>query len=84
MVYEGIYEEAVRQNKVVETTLDVQHGLGAFIRQKQQAMGSNRLKLIYIIHPTEKASYSDVVNALDEAAINGVERYTIVDRQEHP
>lgn len=77
--YEGLYQEAVAQNRLVSTTLDVHAGLGAFIRDKQSRMGSEKEKLFYIIKPTAAASYKDVVNALDEATINGVKRYAITE-----
>ena len=79
IAYEGLLENAVEQGKLVHTNLDVQTGLGAFIRQKQQRMGHQKEKLFYIIKPLNSASYKDVVNALDEAAINGVERFAITE-----
>jgi hypothetical protein len=42
-------------------------------------MGHQKEKLFYIIKPLNSASYKDVVNALDEAAINGVERFAITE-----
>lgn len=80
LAYEGRYVDALKQNKLVKTTLDVQTGLGALIRQKQRSMGAHRTRIFYIIEPTESASYSDVVNALDEAAINAIQHYAIVDQ----
>jgi biopolymer transport protein ExbD len=77
MVYEGLYEEARQHNKIVTTTLSVSSGLGALIRYKQKRLGAEKAKLFYLIKPTNAASYKDVVQALDEATINGVQRYAI-------
>jgi hypothetical protein len=42
-------------------------------------MGNKRDKLMLLIKPLAGASYQNVVDALDEALINNVQRYAITD-----
>lgn len=79
IVYEGLYEEARQHNKILTTSLDMASGLGALIRNKQTRLGAEKAKLFYLIKPTATAPYKDVVHALDEATINGVERYALTE-----
>lgn len=82
-VYHGRWEDAVKENKVFETNYNVQTGLGNFVRARQKWLAQNRGPagkddLIYLIKPSDNASYQNVVDALDEATINAVKRYAIV------
>lgn len=79
-VYEGEWTKAKAANRVVSSNFDVQHGVGNFIRQKQQVLAQNGAKdeLMIAIKPVFSASYQDVLNALDEIQLNGVSRYGIM------
>ena len=80
-VYEGSWEEALAENKLMPTNFDVSKGLGNFIRQKQQSLAALNKKdeLMVAIKPLPSASYQDVMNALDEMLINNVKRYAVID-----
>ncbi len=77
-VYEGRWEDAVLQNKIVETTYDLQHGIGAHVRQKQKLL-SSKVDLMVIIKPLKSSSYQNIIAALDEMQINHVTKYAVVD-----
>ena len=77
-VYSGLWEEAVRENRVLKTGYDVQKGLGSLIREKKAQLGTAGDKVIFLIKPMEAASYRNVVDGLDEATVNDVKRYAIV------
>ena len=76
--YEGLLEKAIGENRVHETNFDPRTGIGAKLRNKQVRLGARRNELIYLIKSGQYASYGDVVNALDEAQINRVRRYSLV------
>jgi hypothetical protein len=49
-------------------------------KQLQQMHKENgKDKLIYLIKPSSKSSYKNVIDALDETTINGVKKYMVVD-----
>ncbi len=77
-VYSGMFSEAIKRNKIVRTTFDVQKGLGFYLRKKQTELGIDESKLVFLIKPLNASTYQNVVDALDEAAINGVDRFAIV------
>jgi biopolymer transport protein ExbD len=81
--YEGAFEEAKKDNKIVATSYNEAAGIGELIRQKQrQLQGSSKdgkEGLVYLIKPTRLSNYKNVVDALDEATINGVKKYMLVD-----
>jgi len=81
IVYEGDFQKALAQNRLLQTNYDVKSGLGKFIRQKQKALQAINRKdeLMVVLKPLPSASYQDVINALDEMTINRVLRYGIVD-----
>ena len=80
-VYNGKWKKALANNQVNVTNYDVAKGLGGFLRTKQQWLKANNREgqkaLIYLIKPAESSSFQNVVDALDEATINGVTRYSI-------
>jgi biopolymer transport protein ExbD len=76
--YEGEWEKAVLDKKVVETNYNEYSGIGNLIRQKQERLSEQKDELVLLIKPTEKASYANLIDALDEAVINGVKHYAVV------
>ena len=80
--YQGKWEEAQKNNSIVSASYDVQTGIGKIIREKQKRMAVKRNELTLLIKPLDEASYKNVIDALDEATINGVTRYAIVDPEE--
>ncbi|MEI6947521.1 biopolymer transporter ExbD [Paraflavisolibacter sp. H34] len=77
-VYYGRWEEAVQQKKVFATSYNLYTGLGAFVRAKQKQMADAPDQLIYLIKPSDESTYENVIDALDEATINGIKRYAVV------
>lgn len=83
--YAGKWENAIKNNAVHETSFSYKEGLGNIIRAKQQYLDKHpvdnegRKGLMLLIKPGDESKYANVVDALDEALINGVERYAIVD-----
>jgi hypothetical protein len=53
--------------------------LGNLIRAKQKQLGQKRDGLVLLIKPLSTASYRNVIDALDEALINNVQRYAVVE-----
>ncbi|WP_153798343.1 ExbD/TolR family protein [Foetidibacter luteolus] len=57
-------------------------GIRAVIQAKQQAvkkMFGSAAETLVLIKPTDKASYQNIVDALDEMAINDVKKYVLMD-----
>lgn len=83
--YHGDFNEAANANKIFETNYSTYDGIGKVIRQKQQDIDASgkfadgRKGLMLLIKPTSKSSYKNVVDALDEAVINDVKKYAIVE-----
>lgn len=81
-VYEGNWEEALRQNKIIASNYNEYKGLGNLIRQKQmklqQTDPEGKNALIFLIKPLKQATYKNLVDALDEVTINDVKKYAIV------
>lgn len=82
--YEGSFEEALSGNRIIPTNYSESNGIGNLIRQKQKQLqqldkegGKNAL--VFLIKPTSGCSYKNVIDALDETAINDVKKYMIVD-----
>jgi hypothetical protein len=83
-VYEGKFEDAVKENKVNPTTYNESDGIGDLIRRKQKQLQETNKEegkdaLVFLIKPTAQSSYKNVIDALDETMINGVKKYMIVD-----
>lgn len=81
--YEGKFEDALRENKILSTSYDVSNGIGNLIRNKQKRLQradkkEGRNGLIFLIKPTKQSTYKNVVDALDEVTINDVKKYMIV------
>ena len=80
--YEGQFEIAVQNRKIIQTGYHVVDGIGKLIREKQKVLSQtngNKDELIYLIKPLKKSSYGNVIDALDEALINDVKKYLIVE-----
>lgn len=77
--YEGKWNEAIQDQRLQATNFNVQTGVRKIIREKQKRLGAKRNDLMLLIKPLEEASYKNVIDALDEAAINDVTRYAIID-----
>ena len=83
--YQGDLNDALAANEVFETGFSTYDGIGKVIRQKQKDLelsgkfAEGRKALMLLIKPTSASEYKNVVDALDEAMINDVRRYAIVE-----
>ncbi|HEV8271269.1 MAG TPA: biopolymer transporter ExbD [Chitinophagaceae bacterium] len=83
--YNGIFKDAVIANEIFESNYSTYEGIGKIIRQKQKDIDASqkfvdgRKGLMLLIKPTSKSSYKNVVDALDEAVINDVKKYAIIE-----
>ena len=82
--YEGKFEEAVKEGKIITTSYDEGDGIGNLIRQKQKQLQQTDKKdgrngLVFLIKPTAQSSYKNVIDALDETMINDVKKYMVLD-----
>jgi biopolymer transport protein ExbD len=83
--YHGDFNDALKANEIFETNYSTYSGMGTVIRQKQRnleamkkfAWGKNGLMLI--IKPASGSVYKNIVDAMDEAVINDVRKYAIVE-----
>jgi biopolymer transport protein ExbD len=78
-VYAGKWQSAVNHKGISQTNYNVYQGMGSFIRAKQKQLRKEKDDLMLLIKPLSTASYQNVIDALDEALINNVQRYAIVD-----
>lgn len=84
--YHGDWKDASANNAIVETNLSVANGIGKVIREKQLQLDMNNKKegrngLMLLIKAGQHASYKNVIDALDEAMINGVKKYALLKAQ---
>ncbi|MFL5748576.1 MAG: ExbD/TolR family protein [Niastella sp.] len=81
--YHGQLDQALKANAWGVTNYSEIDGLGKIVRNKQAALDKikpgNRKELMLMIKPSPESNYESVVNALDEAMINDVKRYAILD-----
>lgn len=83
--YHGTFDDAFRTNRIFKTNYSAYDGIGKIIRQRQKDLENDRLivdgkeGLMLLIKPTAGAVYKNVVDAMDEAIINDVKKYAIVD-----
>jgi len=81
--YHGEMTEALKTGAFGFTTYAVKDGIGQVIRDKQMAMDKMkpgfRKDLTLMIKPTELSNYHNVVDMLDEVAINQVPHYALMD-----
>ncbi len=69
-------------NILVDSTDFSRTGFREKIRERQKAveqMWGNKDELFVLIKPLPKSDYRNLVNVLDEMAINGVKKYAIID-----
>jgi len=81
--YEGAFEKALK-NRIISTNYDEADGIGSLIRQKQRGLQqagtkNDKAELVYLIKPTKQSTYKNIIDALDEAIINGVKKYMILE-----
>ena len=83
--YHGRFEDAFKTNQIFETSYSTYSGIGKIIRQKQKDIDAGgkfaggRKEMMLLIKPTSQSAYKNVVDALDEAMINDVKKYAIVE-----
>ena len=83
--YHGDFDEAIKTNEIFETNYSTYDGIGKIIRQKQKNIdasgkfGEGRRGMMLLIKPTSKSVYKNVVDVLDEAVINDVKKYAIIE-----
>jgi biopolymer transport protein ExbD len=82
--YEGKFEDALKDGKIVQTSYNESDGIGRLIREKQKQLQQTDQKegrnaLVFLIKPTIQSSYKNVIDALDETMINDVKKYMIID-----
>jgi len=81
--YHGNWKEALANGQVFNTNFSATSGLGKVIREKQQWLDTHVQKggrngLMLLIKAGSGAPYENVINALDEAMINTVKKYTVL------
>lgn len=76
-VYEGRWEDAFANRKIVTGSYDLQSGVGRLLREKQTRLPKK--DLVVVIKPFATASYQNVIAALDEMQINNIKQYAIVE-----
>src|SRR5258705_10768405 len=83
--YHGDFNEALKTGEIFETNYSTYNGIGKIIRQKQKDIDASgkfaegRKGMMLLIKPTSKSVYKNVVDALDEAVINDVRKYAILE-----
>lgn len=79
--YEGSWENALRENRIQETSLA---GLREIITRKQKNLDDTlrypegRLGLMLLIKADETASYTSLVDVLDEVVISAIDKYALI------
>jgi len=80
--YEGLWEDAIQNNRIMTTNYHISDGLGKLIRDKQKRLDvldqkQHRNSLVLVIKPLPVSSYKNVIDALDETIINDVKKFVI-------
>jgi biopolymer transport protein ExbD len=77
--YHGNLADAEKNGLYGVTNFSIDKGISEVIRKKQQALGPTRADMMLIIRPSDECRFQNVLDALDEAFLNKVLRYTIAD-----
>ena len=83
--YHGDFNNALKAANIFEINYSTYEGIGKIIRQKQKDIDASgkfdegRKGLMLLIKPTAASRYKNVVDALDEAVINDVRKYAILE-----
>lgn len=78
------WQQAIARGKIIKTNFSLRQGIGGMIRNKQKQLdrqpvnGEGREGLMMLIKAGARSSYKNVIDALDEAMINGVKKYAVV------
>ena len=86
--YHGNWKDAITNNGIQSTGYLFSNGIGNIIREKQKRLELLNLDkekgkgLILVIKASEKSSYKNLVDMLDEVLINDVRHYSVVDLTE--
>lgn len=86
--YHGSWENALAANGILSSGYLYSDGIGNIIREKQKRLEVLNLDkekgkgLILVIKASEKSSYKNLVDMLDEVLINDVKHYSVVDLTE--
>lgn len=83
--YHGELTIALAENLYGITTYSVSEGIGAVIRQKQEALdknGKGRKEMMLLIKPTDASSFGNTISILDEVLINVIPRYAMMEISE--
>jgi biopolymer transport protein ExbD len=81
--YYGKWQEAKDKGGIYKTSFSPAAGLRKLIIEKQQQLTATdkregRDALMLLIKASDGATYKNIVDALDEAVINGVKKYMII------
>lgn len=85
--YHGDLETALAKNEIKKTSFDARNGIGKVIREKQQTLDhlrrsdstlEGRKGLMLLIKASSQASYSNIIDLLDETTINNVGKYALL------
>jgi biopolymer transport protein ExbD len=81
--YWGNWKDASSNTRIFKTSFSQTNGIGNAIREKQAWLDVSDQKekrngLMLLIKAGKDASYQNVMDALDEALINGVKKYTLL------
>jgi hypothetical protein len=81
--YNGALDQSLKEGSFGITSYNQLNGIGDIIRRKQLAMDRSykggRKEMMLLIKPSPESNYQNVVGLLDEALINDVKRYALVD-----
>jgi biopolymer transport protein ExbD len=86
--YHGPADKVLKEKLAKQSSFSPRRGVGDAIRTLQKWLDEpgvfkeGRAGLMLLIKPTANASYSQVINAMDEALINKVEKYMILSPDE--
>jgi hypothetical protein len=80
--YHGSWENALKENKIFQTSYSFRSGMGEIIRQKQKSLDAAAEVtggMMLLIKPAFNAAYRNVIDALDEVMINKVKKYAVME-----